>query len=365
MYTKTINILIALMIIIGGSGMTLSQGLVIIGETTNGTIDIDAHSAEWIYYIDLTGFDVANVDTNNNWGVHNEIRYDGIVTGVIHVSVNDKQKATSEWNDFYYYDWFKMVIDGNGIYVPPNDGCRRVEITNSTNITGWIEYYAMTHKAVFICDTRDRPAFLTVLVTNNGEIVEGVRVDTKNGHHEILYTSNEGYASCKPASDFYTVKVNGTTIVENMYLESGLDYLLHYDLTTGLDLFEKEQVDYIPKYIELNEYANYWRDRYVAGDHSQVVTGTIRWISEEWGAYSEPEMEVLLHNYTVDGTDVTLEIWNFAHYPCSYAIGEASSETVKIVHIDEIGAIYSNHGKQFVTLQNLNTDRIMISSIRI
>jgi len=367
----------------GGEGSTIN--IVTVGDYVD-------------FYAHINNFDTANLDMSNYWGYTDDIKYDNVGSGEIYVRCGDK--GAYQKNDWVYYDWHEHSINGNGVYTPPGDsGGRTVTVTNSSGITGWIEYYT-TRPSYWACDTSPQPAKLTVYV-HNGHPIEGATVAVKNGHHSVQVTDKDGMVYCEPASGLYSVFVEqedyDSVYVQDLMLESGNDYMLHVSLINGTasagdvitgDDIDDETIMYMydrgveMTAIDVQEYVNYFADRLrtcISGnDHN--ADGTLERYATNYGVYPDPPLNVMLYDCNItkmtcadDQCDYRIEftVKNYQNYPCEYTVNlivETNDGDVETVHIKD-GVLGSTHStshmetaNQTVSLGN-NVDNLYLTVV--
>ncbi len=342
-----------------GSGEGITINIVTVGDYVD-------------FYAHIDNFDTANLDVSNYWGYADNIRYDNVGSGEIYVRCGDK--SAYQKHDLTYYDWHEYPITGNGVYIPPDDsGGRTVNVTNSPNVTGWIEYYT-TRTAHVTYDTRPQPAKLSIWV-HNGHPIEGATVAVKNGHHSVHVTDEDGMVYCEPSSGSYSVFVEhedyDSVYVQNLMLESGNDYMLHVSLVNGTassgdviagDDIDDETILYMydrgveMTAIDVQEYVNYFADRLrtcVSGnDHN--ADGTLERYATNYGVYPDPPLNVLLYDCNITKTtcaagqcDYRIEftVKNYQNYPCEYTVNlivKTDDGDVETIHVKD-GVLESTH----------------------
>ncbi len=338
-----------------GSGEGITINIVTVGDYVD-------------FYAHIDNFDTANLDVSNYWGYIDNIRYDNVGSGEIFIRCGNKDVVhTNEWA---YYNWHEYPITGNGVYAP--GGGRTVTVTNSSGITGWIEYYT-TCASYWACDTRLQPAKLEIWV-HNGHPIENATVIVENGHHSVHVTDETGIVKCEPSSGLYTVFVEHddyeNVFVENLTLLSGNDYLLHVslvngtasegDVTTGMTheeyvLYKRDRGVEMTA-IDVQEYVNYFADRLrtcVSGnDHN--ADGTLERYATNYGVYPDPPLNVLLYDCNItkttcaaDQCDYRIEftVKNYQNYPCEYTVNlivKTDDGDVKTIHVKD-GVLESTH----------------------
>ena len=354
--------------------MNMASAVTIIEIDANGggegsTIDIVTVDNYADFYARINNFDTANIDVSNHWGCIDDVQYDNVNAGEIFVRCGDRSAyQTDEWA---YYDWYEMPIDGNGVYAP--GGGRSVTVTNSSGITGWIEYYT-TRPSYWACDTRPQPAKLTIWV-HNGHPIEGANVAVKNGHYSEHVTDADGMVYCEPSSGWYSVLVEhenyDSVYVQDLMLESGNDYMLHVSLVNGTasagdvitgDDIDEETILYMHSRdaemtaIDVQEYVNYFADRLrtcmSGSDHN--ADGTLERYATNYGVYPDPPLNVMLYDCNItkmtcvnDQCDYRIEftVKNYQKYPCEYTVNlmvKTNDGNTETIHVGD-GVLGSTH----------------------
>ena len=381
--TRTKNIITILIILIiaavavGCLDPVSAQSAVYVYATTEGgEFDFTGDGAEWDWNIDITGFDTANVDLTNNWIYSaSTVKYVNIGDGEIHIKVSDRNYQ----DGWYYYDWDIIQYDGDGLHVPKllGGGGRSVNVTDSPNVTTFIEQVVNIRKAVFLMDTRHSHADLTVCV-HNGELLENATVILINGAREVRWTDENGIAELTPHTGKYAMIVeheNFTSmLVKDLYFESDKSYRINVNLTNclassgsafcapdsdDLILFYKEKSP-VMNDISPQNFTNFFAQQLTTcmSGQNHGADGTLEVMSRKWGIYPDPELGVLL--YDCDFTEircgdnwcewnVTYEVRNFQDVPYNYTVTLIADEIVMELNSGVLGATFSETGRDTIT----------------
>jgi len=312
------------------------------GESDGGTFNFTGSGSYWDFDIQLRGFDVANVDLTNHWDrTSSTVKYEDIGDGEIFVKVTEKFPG----DEFYYFDWVRMLIDGDGTYSP--GGGRNVQLVNSSNVTGWIEYPERGEKAVFLFDTRHNEADVTVIV-HNGELLENATVSLINGNPVVAWTDENGEAEFTPGTGNYHLIVEhenfSAMLVDDLFLEADKSYLIRVNMTDcltskGVALCAPDADDLIVYYknkdpamnsISPQGYVDFFADqmRTCQAGANNEADGTLERMATNWGIYPQ-DLNVLLYSCNItklgciDGKtelEVVYTVKNYQQYECSYNV---------------------------------------------
>ena len=308
-----------------------------------GTFDFTGSGAYWNWDINLYGFDLANVDLTDEWDrASSTVRYEEIDDGEIFVKVS----TYSPGDEWYYFEWKEMPINGDGVYSP--GGGRSVTLVNSTNVTGYIEYPERDRKAVFLFDTRHSDADLTIVV-HNGELLENATVTLINGNQKVQWTDKNGVAEFTPGTGTYHMIIEhenfSAMLVDDLFIEASKSYLIRVNMTdcltsSGIAVCSPDADDLIMYYknkdpamgtITPQGYVNYFADRLrtCKGIEDNCADGTLERMATQWGIYPDPELNVLLYdcNFTrldcEDGRqawEIEYVVKNYQQYECTYTV---------------------------------------------
>lgn len=325
----------------------------VVAESDGGTFNFTGSGAYWDWNIDLFGFDWAGVDLTNEWDqASSTVKYENIGDGEIFVKVN----TYSPGDEMYYFRWEKMLIDGDGIYSP--GGGRNVQLVNSSNVTGWIEYPERDHKAVFLFDTTHHEADLTVIV-HNGELLENATVTLANGDKKVRWTDEGGRVEFSPGTGKYYMTVEhenfSVMLVNDLFLEADKSYHIRVNMSDcltskGVAVCGPDADDLIMYYknkdpamgsISPQGFVDYFADqmRTCLGGANNEADGTLQWMAEDWGIYPT-DLNVLLYSCNISNLgcingqtelEVTYTVKNYQQYECSYNVSLIhGSDTIKL-----------------------------------
>jgi hypothetical protein len=139
--TKTKNmIVIFIMLLIGIISLgcldpiSAQSAVYVVATSEGGEFNFEGSGDECEWDVHVEGFDLANTDVTNNWGTPSDVRYENIGEGTIFMKVAHKLAG----DEFWYFNWLREDIDGNGTYTKGLPGGHSVTVANSTNITGYI-----------------------------------------------------------------------------------------------------------------------------------------------------------------------------------------------------------------------------------
>ena len=349
-------------------------------ESDGGSFNFTGSGAYWNWDISVTGFDLANVDLTNQWDyASSTVKYEDIGDGEIQVKVTEHKPG----DEMYYFRWEKLPINGNGVYSP--GGGRNVELVNSDNVTGWIEYPERDRKAVFQFDTRHKDTDLKVIV-HNGELLENATVTLINGNQKVKWTDEDGVAEFTPGTGTYHMIVEhenfSAMLVDEIFIEASKSYMIRVNMSdcltsSGVAVCGPDADDLIVYYKEKGPamntispqgYVNYFAERLTtcrARDDPEA-DGTLERMATKWGIYPDPPLNVLLYscNFTeVDADEgvvwnVTYTVKNYQQYPCNYSVslitecGNNVTETMPMGS-GTLKATFSEHAKD-TTVKTIN-----------
>ena len=349
-------------------------------ESDGGSFNFTGSGAYCNWNIDLYGFDLANVDLTNQWDrASSTVKYEEIGDGEIQVKVTEYKPG----DEMYYFRWEKLPINGDGVYSP--GGGRNVELVNSPNVTGFIEYPERDRKAVFLFDTRHSHADLRVIV-HNGELLENATVTLINGNQKVQWTDENGEAKFTPGTGTYHMIIEhenfSAMLVDDLFLEASKSYLIRVNMTdcltsSGVAVCGPDADDLIVYYknktipmetISPQGYVNYFAERLMtcrARDDPEA-DGTLERMATKWGIYPDAPLNVLLYscNFTeVDDSNrsewiVTYTVKNYQQYPCNYTVSlivEYGNNVTKTLPMGEgmVKATWSEYAKDTI-VQTVN-----------
>jgi len=311
-------------------------------ESDGGTFNFTGSGAYWNWNIDLYGFDLANVDLTNQWDeASSTVKYEEIKDGEIHVKVTEYKPG----DEMYYFRWEKLPINGDGVYSP--GGGRNVELVNSPNVTGFIEYPERDRKAVFQFDTRHKDTDLRVIV-HNGELLENATVTLINGNQKVQCTDEDGVAEFTPGTGTYHMIVEhenfSAMLVDDLFIEASKSYLIRVNMTdcltsSGVAVCGSDADDLIVYYKEKGPamntispqgYVDYFAERLTicrARDDPEA-DGTLERMATKWGIYPT-DLNVLLYACNItdigctDGMselEIVYTVKNYQQYECNYTV---------------------------------------------
>lgn len=356
--------------------ISAQSAVYVVTTSEGGKFEFIGNGAEWNWHIDVTGYDIANVDLTNHWIYSTDtVSYNNVGDGEIHIKVSDRIYQ----NEWYYYDWDIIQYNGNGFHKPKllNGGGRSVNVTNSPNVTTYIEQVIAIRKAVFLMDTRHSRADLTVCV-HNGHLLENASVELIGGPRVIQRTDENGEAEFSVSTGKYAIVIESdgfdAMIVEDLTFESQNSYYIRVNMTDCLSsdgspfcapnandlIMYYKQKDPNMGTISPQEYVNYFANRlttYMAHQDNCAV-GTLERMSTQWGIYPDPEVGILLYscNFTELRCDenqcewkVEYEIRNFQNEPYDYTISLMTGDTMTELDTGILGATYSTTGREITT----------------
>lgn len=323
-------------------------------ESDGGTFNFTGSGAYCNWDIDLYGFDLANVDLTNQWDhASSTVKCEEIGDGEIFVKVTEHKPG----DEMYYFRWEKLPINGDGVYSP--GGGRNVELVNSDNVTGWIEYPERDRKAVFQFDTRHKDTDLTVIV-HNGELLENASVMLINGNRKVQWTDEYGVAEFTPGTGTYHMIVEhenfSAMLVDELFIEASKSYLIRVNMTdcltsSGVAVCGPDADDLIVYYKEkgpaMNTISPQGYVNYFAGElktcrarDDPEADGTLERMATKWGIYPDPPLNVLLYscNFTEMECEDGYRAWginytvkNYQQYDCNYTVTlVAGNETIEL-----------------------------------
>lgn len=351
-----------------------SSGVTVVASSDGGYFSFTGSGAYWDFDLDVFGFDEANVDLTNHWDLaSSRVVYDNIDAGNIFVKVTEHFPG----DEMYYFDWHKLDIEGDGVYAPGGGRC--VEVRNSTNnVTGWVEYRTVSHKAQFLYDTRHTSADLKVIV-HNGHLLENATVIVTNGNREVKWTDENGEAEFSPTTGLHHIIIEhpefSPMLVDDLFFESDKSYVIRINMTrcissTGNTTCGASAEDLILYYkdkdpamgpISPQGYVNYYADQLktcAAGDNKQA-DGTLEVMARKWGILPDPPLNVLLYSCNFTKLEcgapddclwnVTFTVKNYQGYPCRYAVNMIAGNTTTPLEIGDIGSTWSETSRKTVS----------------
>jgi len=336
----------------------------------------DGGTTEWnmstdtAWDISVEGFDIANVDIANDWMMHSHVRYEDIGDGEIFVRVNHYDRG----DEFYYFAEKKEIIDGNGNYTKGLPGGHSVQVANSTNITGYIDYRVRDHKATFLRDTSHHHADLTVIV-HNGHLLENASVELLNGPQEVAWTDEDGVAELTPTQGKYAMLIEAegfnAMLVDDLTFENSKHYLIRVNMTDclascGIPVCGPDADDLIMYYKEKRPannpispqgYVNYFAKRLTTcmAGRDKCASGTLERFATTWGIYPNPELGVLLYdcNFTKGECDdeacewnVTYTVKNYQKDAYNYTVSLIAGNTTTEMNTGLLGPTFSSTAKE-------------------
>ena len=336
----------------------------------SGTFNFMGTGGYCDWYLDISGWDEANVDIANHWDyATSNVIYQDVGDGEIFVKIKDR----SHNNQWMYYDWGTIPINGNGIYVPPfGGGGRYVNVTGSPNVTGEIECIVGMERAVFQFDTQHHETDLTVLV-HNGEVLENATVSLINGNPIVVWTDELGEAKFTVGTGTYHLVIEhenfSSMLVDDLYLEADKSYHIRVNMTdclssSGVALCSPDADDLIIYYknkepamgsISPQGFVDYFADqlRTCMGGDNPCATNTLQWMADDWGIYPS-ELNVLLDSCTItkigciDGMqelEITYCVKNYQQYECSYTVNLVYGDTTIELGSGYLPKTWSQHSK--------------------
>jgi hypothetical protein len=354
-----------------------AQSTVYVYTTSEGgEFDFTGDGAEWDWYMDITGYDVANVDLTNHWIYSTDtVTYNDIGDGVINIKVSNRDYQ-DEW---YYSDWGIVQYDGNGIHTPKlfNGGGRLVNVTDSPNVTTFIEQVVEIRKAVFLMDTRHPSADLTVCV-HNGHLLENASVELIGGPRAVQWTDENGEAEFSISTGKYAMVIEAagfdTMLVEDLVFESQNSYYIRVNMTDCLtscgSAFCAPDVDDLVMFYKEKEpnmgcispqaYVNYFAERLTTcmAGRDKCAVGTLERMATNWGVYPDPELGVLLYSCDFEKLQcetnwcewkITYEVRNFQNKPYDYTVSLIADNTTTELNSGTLGATFSETGRDTIT----------------
>ena len=345
----------------------------VIATSDGGEFDFTGDGKEWNWDINVEGFDNANVDLTNNWVYSTStVKYENIGDGEIHVKVSDRNYH----NEWMYYDWDIVRYDGNGLHIPKllNGGGRSVNVTNSPNVTTYIEQVVAIRKAVFLMDTRHSHADLVVCV-HNGHLLENATVELAGGPRAVKWTDENGEAEFSVSTGKYAIIINAdgfnTMIIEDLTFESQNSYHVRVNMTNCLSssgsptcapdsdaliMYYKQKEPNMGT-ISPQEYVNYFANRLTTcmAHHDKCAVDTLERMSSKWGIYPDPKLGVLLYscNFTKLQCDndscewrIEYEVRNFQYKSYNYTVSLIVGDTTTELNTGVLGSTYSTTGRE-------------------
>ena len=327
-----------IILLLGVQLVSADSGIKVVAESNGGSFDFEGDGAETHMDLSITGFDEANVHTTNAWRYGAKIVYRDIGSGNILLSASHDYP----YDSMYYYRWDKMTFIGDGQYVPPGNGGRSVSLSNSSTVTGTIEYPVQDRKAQFLRDTRHSHSDVTVMV-HNGHTLENAIVTMYFTNPKVKWTDEEGRADFKLSQGTYhmTVEVDGydAMLVDDLEFKNENHYLLNVNMTNcectmGVPVCGPKAEDLLLYYqkkdpasetISPQGYVDYFagRLRTCRAREDPEADGTLERFATKWGIYPS-ELNVLLYscNFTkVNGTwDIQYTVKNYQEYKCNYTV---------------------------------------------
>ena len=339
----------------------------------------DGGTTEWnmstdtAWDISVEGFDIANVDIANDWMMHSHVRYEDIGDGSIFVKVNHYSRG----DEFYYFNELQEIIDGDGNYTKGLPGGHSVQVANSPNVTGYIDYRERDHKAVFLRDTSHHHADLTVIV-HNGHLLENASVELLNGPQEVAWTDENGVAELTPTQGKYAMLIEAegfnAMLVDDLTFENNKHYLIRINMTDclsscGVPVCAPDADDLIMYYkdkgpannpISPQGYVNYFAQRLTTcmASHDNVADGTLERFSTTWGIYPSPELGVLLYNCNFTEVecndtgclwDIEYIVKNYQKDTYDYTVTLIAGNTTTVMTEGTLGPTFSSTGKETLT----------------
>ena len=340
-------------------------------ESDGGTFNFTGSGAYWNWDIDLFGFDLANVDLTNQWDyASSTVKYEEIGDGEIQVKVTEYKPG----DEMYYFRWEKLPINGDGVYSP--GGGRSVEIVNSDNVTGWIEYPERDRKAVFQFDTRHKDTDFTVIV-HNGELLENATVMLINGNRKVQWTDEFGVAKFTPGTGTYHMIVEhenfSAMLVDDLFIEASKSYLIRVNMTdcltsSGVAVCGPSADDLIVYYKEKGPamntispqgYVNYFADqlRTCKGGENKCATDTLQIMADKWGIYPA-DLNVLLYSCNITNLgcidnmtelEIDYTVKNYQQYDCNWTVNLVYGNNIIELGKGILPKTWSEHSKWSTT----------------
>ena len=369
MRTPTLMITICVIILVGCMMPASAQNsyVYVEGEVDGGSFNFTGSGAYWDWNIYLKGWDIANVDLTNQWDqASSTVKYEDIGDGEIKVKVTEYTSG----DEMYYFRWEQMLIDGDGTYSP--GGGRNVELVNSPNVTGYIEYRERDRKAVFLFDTRHTSADLKVVV-HNGELLENASVSLINGNQKVKWTDENGVAEFSPSTGTYHMIVEhenfSAMLVDDLRIEASKSYLIQVNMSdcltsSGVAVCSNDADDLIVYYkdkepamgtISPQGYVDYFADqmRTCKSGENNCADGTLERMATKWGIYPT-DLNVLLYSCNItnlgciDGmteVEINFVVKNYQQYECEYVVCLVyGNKTIELQH-DILPKTWSEHAK--------------------
>lgn len=343
-------------------------------ESEGGEFSFTGTGGYWNWELDISGFDTANVDLTNHWNyATSSVVYENIGDGTIKVKVHDRSLN----DDFKYYDWGEIPINGNGIYVPKyGGGGRYVNVTGSPNVTGFIECVVNIRSAYFQFDTRS-DADLTVAV-HNGKMLENATVILTNGAREVQWTDENGEAEFSPHCGKFALLVEAdgydAMLVEDLTFESDKSYRININMTECISscgsAFCAPSSDalimyYRDKEPSMNSISPQNFTNYFAGQLTTCIArknpsadGTLERMATQWGIYPNPALGVLLYECEFEKLrcgdtwcewNVTYTVKNYQAHPYDYTVSLIADNTTTELNTGTLGATFSTTGRETIT----------------
>jgi hypothetical protein len=356
--------------------VSAQSAVYVITTSEGGEFDFTGNGAEWDWYMDITGYDIANVDLTNHWIYSTDtVIYNDVGDGEIHIKVSNRNYQ-DEW---MYYDWGIVQYNGNGLHVPKllGGGGRSVNVTDSPNVTTYIEQVVEIRKAVFLMDTRHTSADLTVVV-HNGHLLENASVELIGGPRAVQWTDENGEVKFSVSTGKYAMIIEAegfnAMLVDDLVFESQNMYRISVNMTdcltsSGSAFCAPDSDDLIMFYkekepnmgdISPQSFVNYFANRLttcMAGrDHAAI--GSLERMATLWDVYPDPALGVLLYscNFTELRCDtnwceyeITYEVRNFQDKPYDYTVSLIADDTTTELNSGTLNATFSETGRDTIT----------------
>ena len=359
-------------------------------ESNGGSFNFTGSGAYWNWNINLYGFDLANIDLTNEWDrASSTVKYEEIGDGEIFIKVSTYLSG----DEFYYFDWIKMPINGDGIYSP--GGGRSVTLINSTNVTGYIEYPKRAEKAIFLFDTTHHSADLKVIV-HNGELLENATVSLINGDPIVKWTDKFGECEFSPGTGNYHLIVEhenfSSMLVDELRFESDKSYIIRINMTDcliskGTALCAPDADDLIMYYkskdpvmgsITPQGYVDYFADqlRTCKSGENNCADGTLQIMADDWGIYPK-NLNVLLYSCNITNlgcinemTELEIKyiVKNYQQYKCNWTVNLIYGNKTIELGSGILPATWSEHSKwnttAYVTINECNPTSIIYLAVQ-
>ena len=367
----------------------------VVAESDGGTFNFTGSGSYWDWNIDLFGFNYAGVDITNEWGrASSTVKYENIKDGKIFVKVT----THSPGDEMYYFNWLTMPINGNGIYEPPGFGGRHVNVTNSPNITGYIEYPERGDKAIFLFDTTHHEFDLKVIV-HNGELLENATVSLINGNPKVKWTDEYGVAEFNSGTGTYHLLIEykdfTPMLVDDLFFESDKSYQIKINMTNSLTskgtaicglntddlIMYYKNKDPVMETISPQGFVDYYADqmRTCEAGANNEADGTLQWMADDWGIYPT-NLNVLLYSCNItnlgciDGMtelEINYVVKNYQQYECEYIVNLIYGDEIIELQYGILPKTWSEYSKckttTYVTIQNcdpISTVYLIVESER-